>query len=390
MRRCLKVLCLTLFLLSFLPIYGQKTPSTFSGFSFTMKPEESSISLSLEGMFATQFTIKDALIFRGDFRVRTEDILSNGLFQDTPSYFTIHELNFGYKFSSASGIQQVSIFMGKNESLGSDSFLKKFFGVRSFSSPILYNPVSLSSAEIYPYSGLGLSYTIKLATPKAFGLYFYYDDKYGFNNLNGDFRFAGTWNNIILDFGVGITLPIEHKDSSGNDVLLLIQQGYVHTGLTLLLGNTQVTNLFFQAGILHFKLIPKIDFTTITLEDIYVLLEPRFTTRYTKCSLSLFLLPENTLSQLPFVLNPLGLNLKIGSYDFYLFNNRTDMGIHLSASMPITDNKIEYSKTEPQIVPYFNFSLLNGTLFGSCIVTPLQYKDMSKFIKITCGFKTQI
>ena len=155
-------------------VFGETAFNSFAGASldFGSRKGKDGIALNANGTFAGQYTLDNSFTLRGHFIVKTEDIFENGIFQDTTATFTIKELSATYRFLTENINQQASVFIGDFESFGSDSFVKKYFGTKNITSPILLPELGLDTNGMFSFDGVGLSYSIKLASPKAFGLYF--------------------------------------------------------------------------------------------------------------------------------------------------------------------------------------------------------------------------
>lgn len=420
--------------------------NSYAGASLSFTPKEKNdekgIALKLNGVFAGQYTLDNAFILRGHFNVHTDDIFANGLFQDTAAFFTIKEVSTSYRFLTENINQQASLFLGEFESFGSDSFVKKYFGTKNLTSTILLPTLGLDTVGMFKFYGLGLAYSIKLASPTAFGLYFYYnkteedvlktptsipdtevpeepdsslpddtlDDlvnslpenndsltettKEYVRRLNADLRFSAAWDSLILDADLGISLPLktqivyEDESKEPKDVILLIEYAELRAGVSMLIGNNPITNLFLQFGILKYDLNPQAEENKLPLENIYLYMEPRFTTEYLKCHVAFFCLPKTATKNLQFINNSIGCNISFASQPIILFNQNADLGCNFTVSAsPEGFADIKADSFDFQISPYMNLYLFGGTFELASVINPTKIKEFEKFISISVGYK---
>ncbi len=378
-----------LFLFPAQELNAESSLSTFAGAKIDLLPVSGSFpELKLSGVFAGQYNMNNSLLFRGSFGIRTDDIITNGFFQDTPSYFTVNELSASFKLPTSVITQQLAIFMGQYESLGSDEFLQKSFSTVNYASSLFKNQLSLFSEGIVNYSGVGISYSMKFASQKALGFYFYYDEKYNFNFLNLDLRFASASDSILFDIGAGAALPLESTDSDDEEVFLLIRRCDIHAGFSLLLGNNPVTNLFIQAGLQRFQIKPMPDTTSISLKDLFIFVEPRFSGKYIHCNVSFFCVPETLIAELPYIPQPLGCDIHLSTQEFIFIRNPSYAGIHAAVACGITDD-FKLENLDIQISPYMDCSLLSGNLNLCVQLHPLFFDDISKLFNISMSYKAE-
>ncbi len=378
---------LILFLVPVQELRADSSLSAFAGAEIDLLPVKSSIpELKLNGVFAGQYNMNNTLLFRGSFGIRTDDIIKNGFFQDTPSYFTINELSASFKLPTTVITQQLAVFMGKYESLGSDEFLQKNFSSVNYASNLFAKKLSLFSEGIVTYSGIGLSYSMKFSSPKALGFYFYYDEKYEFNFLNFDLRYASAYDSVLFDIGFGIALPLESKDSDDEEVFLLIRRCDIHAGFSLLLGNNPVTNLFIQAGLQRIQIKPMPDTTNISLKDIFIFVEPRFSGKYIHCNVSFFCVPESLVDELPYIPQPIGCDINLSSQEFIFIRMPSYAGIHTVVACGLTDD-FALKDLDIQISPYLDCQILGGTFNLRLMYHPLAYTDIGKMLNFSVSYK---
>ena len=390
-KRFFLILSVLIFIL--IPMAGltaESSLNSFAGADISLTPQKDDTPLlKLNGVFAAQYNMNNNVLFRGCFGIKTDDIIENGFFQDTPSYFTINEFSASYRLPTSIITQQLAVFMGKYESLGSDEFMQKNFSTINYASPLFSKKLSLFSEGIVNYSGIGLSYSMKFPSPQALGFYFYYDKKYNYNFLNFDLRFAAAFDTVLFDFGFGAALPLETTDSNDSEVFLLIRRCDIHAGFSLLLGNNPVTNLFIQAGLQRIQIKPMPDTTNISLKDLFLFVEPRFTGNLLHCNVSFFCIPETQVADLPFIPQPIGCDIHLASQEFIFIYRPTTIGLHTAIACGLTDD-FKLKDLDVQITPYMDCSVPGGTFNVLFSFHPMNYKDPGKFFNFSLSYKAEL
>ncbi len=371
--------------------------SSFAGAAADFNLQQNkSLSIEARGIFAGQYAIDNKFIIRGDFVMETDNILDGGLFQDTSARFTINEFSLSYRFLGNSVLQQFSGFVGKQESLGSDIFLKRYFGIRNFSTPFLTPQLHYSMSGIYDYEGVGVSYIIKLPASMAFGLYGTFDkdlitaatqtEKAVYQSrINFDVRYALAWDWGALDSGVGVILPVEKVDTAGTNVLLMLRKINLRTGIASLFEINGLTSIFMQFGTTGFQLAPKENAFKAELTDFYIFLEPRFKTNAFTYTTALFCLPESALENCMYTRNPIGFNIMMKSTDFLLLGHAAHAGTHFSVSAHTLTSDIK--SYDVQLTPFLEYSLFNGQINAFSQFRPSMFKTPTEFVNISIGYK---
>ena len=381
------IVTIILILIPMTALSAESALSSFAGADLTLIPVKDNVpELKLNGVFAAQYNMNNNFLFRGNFGIRTDDIITNGFFQDTPSYFTINELSVSFKLPTTTITQRIGIFMGKYESLGSDEFLQKYFSTFNYASSIFEKRLAVYSEGLVTYSGIGLSYSMKFQSPNALGFYFYYDKKYDYNFLNFDLRYASAYDTVLFDVGVGAALPLETTDSNDSEVFLLIRRCDLHAGFSLLLGNNPVTNLFIQAGLQRLQIKPMPDTKTVSLKDLFLFVEPRFTGNYIRCNVSFFCIPETQVDELPYIPQPIGCDIHLASPEFILINRQSSVGLHAAVACGLTD-QYKIRDLDIQVTPYLDCNVLGGTFNLMFMFHPMSYSDIGKFFNFSLSYK---
>ena len=349
----------------------------FSGYSggklnYASNPESTESydpDLTLQAFFQGQFNFSQNLWGRLEFSIDTGDFLSKELFHETDASFKIDELSLTLKSRSDSDANYFSIFMGTYDPIGSDVFLQRYFGIQPIASKITESWLGLAGSILYPHFGIGIADVKRLLNaPITLGGYAYFNHE---DNLyyvfNTDFRFACVYRYFTFDLAGGIGIPLSNNNQ-GQEVIAAIEKVYWHAGTTILFGNNYTQSLFIQAGLFNVP-FTKRNGTEVSPDDIYLLFEPRFLLDSAHVNLTVFSLPQDTVEQLIFVDDSLGVNLNIYGDSFSIGANRFTMGTNFSFSFvektfldvikPMELIKGEYNIT---MTPYVSTNFLSGEL----------------------------
>lgn len=349
----------------------------FSGYSggklnYASNPESTESydpDLTLQAFFQGQFNFSQNLWGRLEFSIDTGDFLSKELFHETDASFKIDELSLTLKSRSDSDANYFSIFMGTYDPIGSDVFLQRYFGIQPIASKITESWLGLAGSILYPHFGIGIADVKRLLNaPITLGGYAYFNHE---DNLyyvfNTDFRFACVYRYFTFDLAGGIGIPLSNNNQ-GQEVIAAIEKVYWHAGTTILFGNNYTQSLFIQAGLFNVP-FTKRNGTEVSPDDIYLLFEPRFLLDSAHVNLTVFSLPQDTVEQLIFVDDSLGVNLNIFGDTFSVGANRFTLGTNFSLSFtgktfldvikPMELIKSEYNIT---MTPYVSTNFLSGEL----------------------------
>lgn len=393
---------------------------SFSGYAgikgdfFSSKEDSFEPALCFQTYFAGQLNITKRLLLRTEFSMQTADIADKGPFVSTDATFCIDELSVTYVKPFLGHVQYFNLFLGTYEPIGSDVFLQRQFGVQSFTSLITESWLGLKGSTAYPFYGAGGSYILHLGTaPIATGAFLYVnrENSEDERQLNLDWRFGTVLPWLSLDFAIGIGAPMGTKRGD-EKVILLIDTLYLHTGLTMLLGNKYSTSLFFQGGFANMPLHSGENANQIESRDIYLLVEPRFVSRKFQTHITFFSVPENTVDKLIFIENTMGLNLSVFTNDLYIKNTNIQFGFHVTWTVTdkVTDktvaqniNKNFLDLKDPlsiikdcdhhvKISPFVSFPLLSGTMHAmlQARVTDMKSETWAKAFKLSVGYKVRL
>lgn len=370
--------------------------------------------LEIQAYFAGQLNISKKLLVRSEFSIQSQDIFKSGLFNDTVAKFCINELSSTYVKPFLGNTQYISAFFGTFEPIGSDVFLQRQFGMKPITSLLTESWLGLRGSYIYPFYGAGASYILHLDSwPIAAGVYLYKnhaENEDDDDQINIDWRFATTTKYLTIDFAAGIGAPLSKKYNN-DDVILLIDTLYLHTGLEVLVGNRYGQSLFLQAGFEQLAVrSKKEEENTIKDNEIYLLFEPRFATKNCNVHVSLFNFPSRLLEssedwpnkKLIFIEDSLGLNLAIFTDNFFIKNRNASFGVHTTLSfedkylydLKITSKEDVEALTDDfnvKVSPFLTLPVMSGTLHLMLQATITEMKSgWEHAVKCNIGYKAQL
>ena len=354
-------------------LFAEAGFSGYSGgkvnYSSNENTEKYDPDLTLQAFFQGQFNISQNMWSRLEFSLDTADFISSELFHETMAAFKIDELSLTFKSHSDSDANYFSLFMGIYDPIGSDIFLQRYFGIQPIASKITESWLGLAGSVLYPHFGIGLADVKRfMSYPIAAGAYVYLnheDNKYYV--LNTDARFACVYRYFTFDFAGGVGFPLSHSNQ-GQEVIAVVEKVYWHAGTTMLVGNNYTQGLFIQAGLFNLP-FTKREGTQISTDSIYLLFEPRILLDNAHVNLTFFSLPQETVDQLIFVDDTLGVNLNIYGDTFSLGAHRFTLGTNFSFSFTGKDfmdiiKPLELIKGDYNITmtPYMSTNFLSGEI----------------------------
>lgn len=272
-------------------------------------------SLFMNGFFAGQLSLTNALSVRGEIAFQTSDMYENGVFDEADSSFRINELSASYVKSLLGATHTVSVFRGFYESIGSQHYIQRQLGTENFSSPLTENYIGLNGGYVYDVYGFGGQYSITLRTiPLSAGIVVskINETSEDVPQINGDLRLAVAFRYLTLDFLGGVGAPLRTKNDKGEDVVLLIDTLYYHMGAEILLGNRySPLALFGQCGFEYLPVKSSKNAKDFEKKDMYLLVEPRLKLGNLKLYLTAFNIPKEKVSKMLFIDNSLGANASL-------------------------------------------------------------------------------
>lgn len=385
--------------------YSESIFSGCTGINSDIGPNKDSDYLdpqmTVQAFFASQFNLSKNLMAHAEISISTSNIIENSIFNETPAEFRIDELSLIYRKQFDILSNYLSLFMGTYEPIGSDIFLQRQFGIQPISSKLMDNWLGLAGSIVYPLFGAGLSDIIHFnSQPIATGIYFYLNhENSDYFVLNSDARFACVYRLITFDFAAGLGAPLG-TEYEGEDVILLINKLYAHSGINVLMGNNYTQSFFLQAGISNIPIVRNTEAFVIDPETVYLLIEPRIILKDCHINLTFFSLPEDTVKTLLFVTDTLGINLLIYNDSLYLKNKCITFGLNTMVSFP-DKNFISLGDLSSifddgytiTIAPYYSTKLALGEFHTMLEIEPTvltKSKYWASMFKFNIGYRTQL
>lgn len=389
---------------------GTVFAATFSGFSGlkgditpnpdyeTFKPE-----MRLSAFFSGQLDFSPSFLIRTELSIQSGDIIETKLFQETDATFCIDELSATYIKPFLGITQYFSFFLGNFEPIGSDVFLQRQFGIKPITSMLTESWLGLRGSTVFPFYGVGGSYIVHInSRPIATGasVYINTSNSKKINQLNMDLRFASVLPYFTVDVAAGFGAPLGSKNGT-EDVILLIDELYLHAGIDLLAGSKYSASVFVQAGFENLPLKPGAEKTSIDSNEIYLLVEPRLYTKLFQTHLTFFSLPERSVEKLSFIekTHTLGLNLSIFTDKLYIKNKDYTFGINTTLSFadkdffdlksPLTLFKEEFAV---KVSPFVSMPVMGGELKCMFQTKVNGFKDgnWQDCLALNIGYKAQL
>lgn len=354
--------------------------ATFSGFAGIKGDLQSNTAsdsfdpqMNLTGFFQGQLNLSQNLLFRTELSLITDDVIDTKLIEDTQATFKIDELSFTYIKPFLGITQYFSLFLGNFEPVGTGQFLQRQFGISPINSHITDSFLGLNCAMPFAINGLGGSYVFNVNNePVAGGLYIYKNDENDekINQMNIDLRLASVYRFLTADAVIGIGAPLNSKNGS-EDVILLINELYLHTGVDFLLGNPYTSSLYIQAGYENIPLKAGKSKNEISSDEIYLIVEPRLFTQKFQAHLGFFSLPDKQVEKLEVIEenNTLGVNLNIFTDKLYIKNRDFTFGFHTTFSFENLDfmdlkniKDFIHEEYTLKVSPYLFIPVMSGKL----------------------------
>lgn len=305
--------------------------------NYTSKPDavEYDPSICMEAFLESQFNFSETLWSHLNFSFKTQDFLANSIFNPTDAKFKIDEISIISSSKIENSTNYFGLYMGSYDPVGSDFFFQRYFGQQPLASKLTESWLGKASSVLYPHFGIGVSDVIKFnAKPMALGFYAYFnneDDKYYV--FNADLRYACVYRYLSLDVAGGIGLPLA-DNYNGTDAIMVIEKIYWHAGATLLLGNNYTQSLFIQGGLFNASFTKRDEGIIASPDDFFIFIEPRFRIKNTHLNISLYSLPQQTVEQLLFVKDTLGININIYNDTLSWGEQKINAGTNFAVSFP--------------------------------------------------------
>ncbi|MBQ0051416.1 MAG: hypothetical protein KBT11_05060 [Treponema sp.] len=351
--------------------------------------------LNVDGFFAGQFDLSNSFAVRGEFSIQTGDIYDD-LFSETESIFRIDEFSGTYIKPYFGITHFFSVFLGIFEPIGSEAYLERYLGIKPYSSTITENYLGMNGCKVYDFYGFGAAYSLRFNEfPLSTGFLIYKNDRNENETaqLNLDWRIGAAFNGLTLDCTAGIGAPMNTKNAQGDDVVLLIDTLYLHTGIDVLIGNRDGLCLFGQMGFENLPIRSKNEERKILSKDLYLLIEPRLTYESMCMQLSFYNMPKEKVKK------TLLLEDTVGADICFTFNTFTKSARNLSAGYHLTvsfEGKDLMDFTEDgfvdamnlKISPFAKFHLKDGDLNVMLQANVTKFADKKEeAFKLNIGYR---
>ena len=382
-------------ILSISAAFGQIHFSGFTGVVGNIGATEAGdgAQWTTDGFFAGQVDLFGVVMLRTGASLHTNNLFSIDLFKGVPATFSLDELSITARFPCCHVTRYISLFAGDHESIGSDLFLRRHFGILPTNSRLSETWEGRTDTTIYPFSDFGASYVMKLRSSQAFGMYFYAGQKENQWRGNVDLRYAGVFSLATVDFSVGVGFPITIDQNTGASITLN-RQIEMHTGLSTIIGNTHTASLFLQFGLTKIVLNPGNTQSVLKLSDLYFWIEPRFKANFMNFHFTMFNLPESNVQDMFYVSGPLGCNLAIFANNIHAGILNFTVGAHITVStQSITIDTINDTTSEDisfRFSPFVETPLFEGTLTSRFTIDFMEFEQMYKTIQFSLGYKTSL
>ncbi|MCR4822185.1 MAG: hypothetical protein K5873_04860 [Treponema sp.] len=272
-------------------------------------------NLCIDGYLAGHFSFSNAFSIRGEFSLDSGDMWGDGLIAASESSFQINELSANFTKSMGGANHTFSLFLGYFESPGSQRFIRGHLGVENFSSPLTETFLGQKGNFVYANHGYGASYALTLKSiPLSAGLSVskMNENFEGLAQINTDLRLALALQQFKIDLLAGIGAPLYTKNSNDEEVFLLIDTLYLHTGFDILFGNKySFFSLFGQLGIDYIPIKSTSKSKTFEPGESYLLVEPRFNFEKSKIYITLYSIPEEKKEHMLYLSDTLGVNVQV-------------------------------------------------------------------------------
>jgi len=337
-------------------------------------------AMTIDGFFCGQIAFTENLLATGEISVRTEDLLETEIFKNAGATFCINQLSLTYSVPILGKAQYFSFFMGTYESVGSDLFLQRHFGIRPIAPLITETWTGSKAAVPYEINGTGVSYLMKVNPDFLAGLYIYKNDnnKNQDDRLNFSLRTSGIFSFITADLIGGIEVPLKIGKAE-DDAIIKITNIYLNAGGNILIGNNSPVALLLQGGFNNLPLRGTAEEKKVESKDMYVLAEQRITAERFKLNLTEFSMPAESLERMFFVkstdsegktVNTLGANLTVYTDTLYIKNKNYTFGFHVTGTIPEKDfmdvkdiqEWIKDADYDIRVSPFVGFPILKGDI----------------------------
>lgn len=332
------------------------------------KPE-----LTLDTYFSGQTLITPNMWFRTGFSVESGNLCTPAALAKTPGYFDLDEISLTMHQVIGKSNNYLTIFLGNTDDFGTDILFNRLFNADSISSKIDQPAFGYAYNALFDQSGLGISDIIRFEKPVALGFYAYANIiSEGVYQFSGDLRFIGNTRMLSWDLKGGVNYVNNSLDW--------------HAGASVLLGNSQTQSLFMQAVVAKGAVTGEYFTKLNVLNDLYLLVEPRFVLGSVKLYLSAY------------AKDSVGANLNFFYDSIGTKSNGIRLGVNAGMNVPsltllTIQSGLEKILTKNYTIkasPYFEGDLFEGKIRISADidVSKVLAQDLIHCAVINAGWKT--
>lgn len=299
-------------------------------------------ALVFSGFLGGQLALSKSFSVQGEFSIQTNDLYENGVSKEADSIFRLNEISGTFTQSLLGATHTLTLFKGYNESIGSQKFITRRLGVENYSSLLTESYLGQNGLSAYEVFGTGGSYSVTLRNlPASFGLVVSKNSENEEKNdddapqLNADLRFAAATRLLTIDMLAGLGAPLYTKNSSNEDVVLLIDTLYFHTGADILIGNKySTTSLFIQCGFEYLPIRKSDKSRDFSLNETYFIFEPRFKFGDARLNISIYNIPTDkinsarTVGKSLLIEETFGMDMQMYAETMYKKHRNYSAGVH--------------------------------------------------------------
>lgn len=261
--------------------------------------------------------------------------------------------------------------------------------------------------SILPFYGIGGSYIVQFdMVPVAAGTFIYVNhEDTNEDELNADLRLGLAFENFCMDLAGGVGVPLKSKKTeqdTTSESFLVIDEIFFHGGIEMFLGTTYYGGIFASVGIQSARMT-RSDGSKISVsgENAYVIVEPRLMFNKAKLTLAFFSFPQETVNNLFFIDDSMGINLCFVTEELIITNNKeVKIGSNLTYSVPgktiedaesLFDTSGDGEDPNFKISPFVNIETGKSTYQAMIQILASDLADKAKdSIKINLSFKSLI
>lgn len=380
--------------------------------------DEQVFKLGVSSFFSGNINFTNNLMVHTEMSFKIDNIATKEIFTGQSAMFWLDDISIVYNSQHKNISNYITAFIGLNEPVGSDIFLRRHFGVSNISSKIVDGWLGTRESSIYSPYGIGVADAIRInSQPMVFGanLVFTREEGNSFFAMNLNTRYAMAYRFFLLDASLGAGFPIQPNGDIG---VKPFDRIYIHGSVTMLIGNTYTPSLFIQSGITNYRMIFDMKKNDFISDSFYLIIEPRVRIGNGNLTLSMFSLPRNNsftnnnkseTNYGIFIRDAFGCNFQFFHDPVYLGGKRFTFGGNATVSFP-GKNLIDVCKNGAMLKngmtcvlsPYAETDLFGGMLRIMLQVEPVKLNgdgdwalsakmnEIEKIFRLSVGYKARI